>query len=190
MEFNFKKGNSPPPHKKNCTCFRCSHIPWNKGKKGHSAWNKGKKWSNKIKDKISHSLKGNIPWNKGKKLSEEHIKNLCKSHQGPRPWRIGVPVLGMRGDKHHAWKGDKVGFCSLHTWLRRSYGKPNKCDNPNCNYPKKDSDGKMMISPTIYEWSNINGNYNRDRKEWQMLCPSCHRKYDRQFKIRRPHGII
>ncbi len=45
---HFKKGNLPPKHKKDCKCFRCSKISWNKGIKTASI----------IGEKIRKSLLG------------------------------------------------------------------------------------------------------------------------------------
>ena len=32
-----------------------------------------------------------------------------------------------KGEKHHEWKGNKVGYESLHTWVVRKLGIPKKC---------------------------------------------------------------
>jgi hypothetical protein len=161
---------------------------WNKGLKGvmPRPWNKGKAWDEDIKLKISKALQGHIPWNKGKQLSPEHIEHLRTSHLGKK-WSIKQKegCRPLKGKKHWNWAGERVGNNALHTWLRREYGKPYKCENPECKYPKKDYYGKIMLAPTRYEWSNKKGNYSRDRNEWWMLCPSCHRKYDYKFKIKR-----
>lgn len=37
---------------------------------------------------------------------------------------------------------------------------------------------KIIEQPKRYEWANISGEYKRDRSDWVMLCPSCHRKID------------
>lgn len=55
----FKKGNKPVPHKEGCNCFRCSKIPWNKGKKGVQ------KMSKETRKKMV-----------GRKLTEEHRRKL------------------------------------------------------------------------------------------------------------------
>jgi len=53
----YKKGEPPAPHKLGCRCFRCTRIPWTKGKAGTGlikAWNKGKEFE---------QIKGNKHWN-------------------------------------------------------------------------------------------------------------------------------
>lgn len=72
------------------------------------------------------------------------------------------------GEKNPMWKGDKVGYKALHRWLKDNFGKANKCENPKC--PKKSQK---------FEWSLIKGKeYSHRRKNFRMLCRSCHCKYD------------
>jgi hypothetical protein len=124
---------------------------------GQKAWNKGKKT-------------GLIPksaFKKGHKLSERTKQIIGESSRGRNNWN---------------WKGDKVGYNALHTWVSREYGKPYKCEMEGCIYPRKDLHGKIMKAPKRYEWANITGKYLRDRDDWMMMCPSCHLKYDRGNK--------
>ena len=63
------------------------------------------------------------------------------------------------GEKHYAWKGDNVGYHTLHKWMRKNY--PIKY----CEYcGEKDK----------IEMANITGNYNRDFLNWRRLCRKCH----------------
>ncbi len=74
----------------------------------------------------------------------------------------------LTGRKNGAWKGDKVGYKALHRWLKDNFGKANKCENPEC-------EGKSKL----FEWAKLKGKkYSHNRKNFQMLCRSCHRKYD------------
>lgn len=91
----------------------------------------------------------------------------------------GKKVLSTQGDKHPFWKGNNAGYRSIHEWLRRHFGKPIKCENLNCIYPRKDNKGRLMRQPTRYKWAKKEGReYTRDRNDYLQLCPSCHRKYD------------
>lgn len=90
----------------------------------------------------------------------------------------------LSGKDSPNWKGDKVGYEALHGWIKRTYGKANKCEEIECIYPRKNMRGKMMLKPKRYEWSNISGLYKRDREDWRMLCPSCHRKFDYEKKTK------
>lgn len=70
-----------------------------------------------------------------------------------------------KGDKHWNWKGDNVGYASLHEWMRANYGAPDKCEN--CGAIEN------------LEWaSKIRGVYTRDPKDWLWLCCSCHKTHD------------
>lgn len=74
------------------------------------------------------------------------------------------------GEDNTNWKGGRIGYEGVHAWLERDYGKPQRCDNPNCQYKK-----------TIrWDWALIHGKkYERKRENFMRLCRSCHIKYDR-----------
>ena len=72
--------------------------------------------------KLGHSLNkggnnpmfGKIPWN----------KNLKNIHLSPKTeWK----PRGLIGKKNYRWKGDKVGYFGLHSWIYRKLGKPKYC---------------------------------------------------------------
>lgn len=63
-------------------------------------------------------------------------------------------------------------YSHIHKWMRKTYGKASKCEHCDSTTAKR------------FEWSNISGNYLKDRTDWQELCPSCHRKYDYTDKLR------
>lgn len=67
--------------------------------------------------------------------------------------------------KHPNWKGDKVGYTSLHEWIGVHWGKARqywcKC-------------GKQAL-----DWANVTGIYDRDRNNWETMCRSCHKKFDK-----------
>lgn len=69
-------------------------------------------------------------------------------------------------EEHPLWKGDKVGYVSLHEWLGVNWGKARTYACEHC--PKQ-----------ALDWANKNGIYNRDRENWMTLCRSCHKKYDK-----------
>jgi len=123
----FKKGDKPLEHKKGCNCFRCSKIPWNKGRhdlpKHTPQWKekvsrklkgrklteehkrklsnsrKGIKFSEEHKHNISRGKKGQVSWNKGKKLSEEHKRKMIESKKGKLYPKEEYPSSGWRGKK-------------------------------------------------------------------------------------------
>jgi hypothetical protein len=72
------------------------------------------------------------------------------------------------GEKASNWKGNKIGYDAIHFWLKKEFGKANKCEYPNCKKLKQ-----------VFEWAKLKGkNYERKRENFWMLCVNCHRKYD------------
>ncbi len=57
-------------------------------------------------------------------------------------------------------------YNNLHTKVRKDWGKANKCEICKGKYGKR------------FEWSNRNHKYLFIRKDWWMLCSSCHRGWD------------
>lgn len=80
--------------------------------------------------------------------------------RGPRPH--------TGGKNNPNWQGDKVGYHGIHSWLKKYFGKANKCQNPSC-------EGKSKK----FEWALIKGkNYERRAEYFWMLCVGCHKRYD------------
>lgn len=119
---------------------------------------RGKKYkpmSNRGKKNISEAQKGRIPWNKGlNKDTNSAIKKMAENRVGEKNWM---------------WKGDKATYSSLHCWVRDHLGKPKKCID--CGSEKR------------VQWSNENGLYLRDLKDWKERCPKCNRLHDDKFKL-------
>lgn len=116
---------------------------------------KSNKWTKESKEKISG--KGNSFYNKTHSLKNKNIfRNTAKRR---------INKLNPR------WKGDNVSYRGLHLWITKNYGKADRCENVNCK-------NKTLR----FEWSNVSGNYKRDRADWQMLCKSCHRIYDNNMR--------
>lgn len=79
-------------------------------------------------------------------------------------------VLGKntKGENHWNWKNDKVGYHGIHSWLRKTFGKADKCEN-NENHKGE------------FEYALLKGKkYERKRENFKKLCHSCHAKYDNQ----------
>ncbi len=149
--------------------------------KGGSSWNKGIPCKESTKDKLRKI-------NLGKKLSEEtkrliklnnakYWKNRQKSTEHLR--RIGEGLKGKKhseavkiklseshkGDKNPNWKGDNVGYSSLHAWTRRELKFPKICSicgKTNCRI----------------DVANIDHKYRRNIDDFTPMCISCHRKHD------------
>lgn len=77
-----------------------------------------------------------------------------------------------KGKDHYKWTGDKASYGAIHLWLRKTYGKADRCENPKC--PKKSK---------IFEYALIKGKkHERKRKNYKKLCRSCHDIYDETYK--------
>jgi len=94
-------------------------------------------------------------WPKGLKHSEESKGKIRLAH-----------IAG----KNPMWKGDDVGYNSLHRWVKKRIDKPRICQI--CNM--KDH----------IDLANITGNYNRDISNWKWLCRSCHTRTDIENGVR------
>lgn len=70
------------------------------------------------------------------------------------------------GANNAKWKGDNASYTAKHIWIKYHYGKADHCED--CG-----DDSERM-----YHWSNISGEYLRDRNDWQQLCVPCHKRYD------------
>lgn len=82
-------------------------------------------------------------------------------------WKLGVykdkqPI----GEKHPLWKGNNVGYDSLHDWVNLHKPKIATCENCGCNNKKLGA-------------SNISRKYLRDVNDYEWLCYPCHMKKDR-----------
>lgn len=108
----------------------------------------GKKANLSEKGRITLQLKnkGN-KYNLGKKQSAEVVKKRMDK---------------MRGILHTQWKGENVGYEAMHKWVKRNFGKANKCERCNIENYKK------------YHWHNKTQTSKRDINDWEQLCSKCH----------------
>lgn len=142
--------------------------------KGRIPWNKGLTSENNEKLKsigknISASLKGKSTWNKDIK-GEEYLKHF----QNNQIWNKNLtkeqhPSLLIisqqkKGENNPQWKGDKVGYISLHEWIKTYKPKPKVCENCKDCEP--------------HDLANISGKYQRNIKDFKWLCRRCHMKED------------
>ena len=70
-----------------------------------------------------------------------------------------------KGELHPLWKGGEVGYSSLHEWIAVNWGKAKiyscKCGN------------------RALDWANLTNVYDRNRYNWEPMCRSCHKKFDK-----------
>ena len=104
--------------------------------------------------------KGRISWSKG--LTKETHPSLKKTSE-------------KHLNKNNInWKGDKVGYHSLHEWITTHKKKSEKCEE--CKQEKK------------LELANISGEYKRDINDYRWLCRKCHMIYDNRLNLRNKKG--
>lgn len=113
-------------------------------------------------------------WNTTMKTGKNNVSKRLDVREKMSKARKGI----IFGDKIWNWKGDDVSYAGLHMWVKRKFGKPNKCENSFCKYPRFDAKGRIMVKPKRYEWANKSRKYIRIREDWIMLCVSCHRRFD------------
>lgn len=87
-------------------------------------------------------------------------KGYCDKHYRRVKKHGDVTRSRPTGENHPFWKGDNVGYASLHGWIKRKLPKTSKCQ-----YCK--------IKPA-YDLANINQEYRRDLSDWEWLCRRCH----------------
>lgn len=77
--------------------------------------------------------------------------------------------LERKKENNPNWKGlnGKRAYDNIHTYARRHWGIPNKCENLLC---KGNSNN--------FEWANITAVYNYEKENYRMLCRSCHIDFD------------
>lgn len=132
----------------------------NQFKRGHPSWNKGKKrtWSSPTEFK------------KGKRYSP-----LTEFKKGQKAWNNGKNWEEMQGENSVNWKGDDVGLCALHEWVKKHLGEAKKCEY--CNIEgRKCSDGRNYI-----HWANKSHEYRRRLDDWVTLCVKCHSAFDHGY---------
>jgi len=70
----------------------------------------------------------------------------------------------LRGQLNGSWKGDKVGYSALHTYIKKYKHKPKLCAICNETPP--------------HDLANISGQYKRDLNDFAWLCKKCHYHFD------------
>ena len=116
---------------------------------------KGQKMPEHIKLKISQS-------EKGKYVSKETREKIRQS------------MIGQTGSRCRNWDGDNVGYCGIHDWLAKEFGKADCCENQWC-----------LGKHNLFHWAKIEGKkYERKRKNFIQLWVRCHNRYDRGYEIK------
>ena len=136
----------------------------------HSLANK-KRWANpEYKEKLKEAISLG---REGKLTGKDHpMYGLHHSERSKEKIRNSNYHKNLKGnnsmEKHGLWKGDDASYNAIHIWITNNFGKPILCEK--CGNTKK------------IEWSKKDYKYKRERKDWQTLCRSCHRRYDAKQK--------
>lgn len=154
--------------------------------KGNIPWNKGK---NVRLNPNGEFKKGLIPWNLGKKIRVERVCKGCGKKEMVYPsrlsneycsreclnkhktsWNKGLKGF-LEGEKSPHWKGNGVGYSGKHMWIKQIKGSANLYHCHFCGEIKK-----------VMHWANISHEYKREVNDYMSLCPTCHYKYDSQYR--------
>jgi len=106
---------------------------------------------------------------KGRKRGPQSPEHRAKTIINLKPgYGKGMKFPERSGENHYSWKGDGANYFTIHSWLKRHFGKANKCEEPGCK----------EIS-NRFHWALIKGKkYIHKRENFWMLCASCHAIYD------------
>lgn len=122
-----------------------------------------------LRDNKGQFLRGMTPWNKGKKTG---LVPRTAFKKGVHYSRVTEFKKGENiGQNNHTWKGERVSYRALHSWVERHLGKPNKCA---CSH-RGDCSKKLS-------WANISHEYKRSLLDWLPMCYRHHKLYDLAHK--------
>jgi len=82
---------------------------------------------------------------------------------------VGRSSRNCTGENNPNWKGGKSWYASVHFWIKKIKG---KALNYKCTFKDETCKGRM-------EWSNVSGKYRRNLSDWQILCCSHHKRFDK-----------
>lgn len=91
--------------------------------------------------------------------------NFC-SHRCVGLFQRGKPI--NLNHKNGQWKGEKVKYHALHTWVKARKPKTKLCENCKKVPPR--------------DLANKGHTYKRNIKDYMWLCRSCHNSFDREKK--------
>jgi hypothetical protein len=114
---------------------------------------------------------------RGRKRSAEERQKVSRALRNLTPeQRFNHRASTPRGARHGNWKGDEVGYRSLHLWVDLHGVKTGRC--VECGREVGVARG------TGTQWANISGEYRRDLDDFRELCIPCHSREHREARAR------
>lgn len=142
-------------------------------------WTQNPKWEEKRKEwklKLKNRKPNKGSFYKGMKSlwKGKHISwvghSMPHTEEAKEKMRLHASI--RIGKLNNKWKGNDIchkGNKSLHQWVKRQLGSPNKCEH--CGTTQK----------RMYHWANKSHEYKRELSDWIRLCVPCHKKFDLMF---------
>ena len=115
-------------------------------------------------------------------------RGLCKMH-AKRDLKYGDPNITKpqhwpapgRGEQHHNWLGDKIGYKNAHLRVKRARGVPSNYPCAHCSAPAHDwAYDHTDPAPLIGEHRGSLLKYSGDPNYYIPLCTPCHKKFDKE----------
>jgi hypothetical protein len=119
-------------------------------------------------------------YDRSKSLPNKTIYKIGHKQTPEARLKMRLAKLGIYGEMHNSWKGEKAKYGSKHDWIERSVGYAKKCSV--CSL---ESENHRSV-----EWCNISLNYKRELSDYISLCRSCHRKWDYGVIALKIKGVI
>lgn len=145
-------------------------MPFQKGNilgKFKRTWNKGLK-GYKVKYNPNSGYKKGHP----DLVPKESRKKQGEKMKGNN-WGFQKGQVVPKGEFSSGWKGDGVGYSSLHYWIRGIVGNPKTCEH--CGKV-----GYKTGRSWNLDWANKSHTYQRNLNDWIGLCRKCHINYDKK----------
>ena len=166
----------------------CSTTCAHNAMKGRHEWmnlgglSLGQGWNKGMKNTMGEEGKARVRAALLKTLSKETPKQRELRYKKIVATRIANKSYGHPqkiGQENPIWKDNQALYNAKHRWLQNHKEKTGFCQI--CG-DKPMPIGRKKIGT---EWANIGHQYDRNNpKEWVELCPSCHRKLDKNLLVK------
>lgn len=120
--------------------------------------------SDETRRKISETLKGN-------QNAAGNQNTLGKT------WTLNEEQRQARKGPRPAMYSDAPGYMAIHNWMRRHHDKTGICE-------------ACQGDEGVTYWSNISGEYLRDRDDFWELCVPCHKLFDYILRIDQADPVL